>query len=60
MFPNREDWIQIKRGAEASVWKMILGDKNCVAKVAEPKLWRAVELDKRLRSERIQNFRTIT
>lgn len=55
MFPNREDWIQIKRGAEASVWKMILGDKNCVAKVAEPKLWRAVELDKRLRSERIQN-----
>lgn len=55
MFPNREDWVQIKRGAEASVWKMKFGEKNCVAKVAEPKLWRAKELDIRLRNERIQN-----
>ena len=55
MFPNREDWVQIKRGAEASVWKMTLDGKNCIAKVAEPNLWRIKALDDRLRSERIQN-----
>lgn len=55
MLENRDDWVQIKRGAEASVWKMVFGGKNCVAKVAEPKLWRAKELDVRLRNERIQN-----
>lgn len=55
MFPNRENWTPIKRGAEASVWKMVFADKRCVAKVAEPKLWRAKELDIRLRNERMQN-----
>ena len=55
MFENRENWVQIKRGAEASVWKMVFADQNCVAKVAEPKLWRAKELDVHLRNERLQN-----
>ncbi|OHT15394.1 TKL family protein kinase [Tritrichomonas foetus] len=55
MFDDRNDWVQIKRGAEASVWKMTFADKKCVAKVAEPKLWRAKELDIHLRGERLQN-----
>ena len=55
MLENKENWVQIKRGAEASIWKMTLFGKKCVAKVAEPKLWRVKELDERLRSERIQN-----
>lgn len=52
---NRENWEQIRRGAEASIWKMSLFGMNCVAKVAEPKTWRVKQLDEKLRSERIQN-----
>ena len=52
---DRSSWVQIKRGAEASVWKMSLYGKNCIAKVQEPKGWRAPQLDQHLRSERIQN-----
>lgn len=55
MLQNRDSWVQIKRGAEASIWRMKFLGKPCVAKVAEPKLWRVEQLDKRLRSERIQN-----
>lgn len=52
---DRQSWIQIKRGAEASIWKMTLYGKKCVAKVQEPKLWRAHQLDEYLRSQRLQN-----
>ncbi|EAY03878.1 TKL family protein kinase [Trichomonas vaginalis G3] len=52
---NRENWVEIKRGAEASIWKMQLFGKNCVAKVLEPKTWRAAPLDKMLRSDRIKS-----
>lgn len=55
MLQNRDSWVQIKRGAEASIWRMTFLGRPCVAKVAEPKLWRVEQLDKRLRSERIQN-----
>ena len=51
---NRENWVEIKRGAEASIWKMELFGKKCVAKCLEPKTWRAEQLDKKLRSDRIQ------
>lgn len=51
----KEGWVPIKRGAEASLWKMTLFGTPCVAKVTEPKLWRAQQLDERLRAERIQN-----
>ena len=51
----KEGWTPIKRGAEASLWKITLFGTPCVAKVTEPKLWRAKQLDERLRAERIQN-----
>lgn len=51
----KEGWTPIKRGAEASLWKITLFGTPCVAKVTEPKLWRAQQLDERLRAERIQN-----
>lgn len=52
---NREKWVQIKRGAEASIWKMELFGKKCVAKILEKKIWRPEPLDLELRKERIQN-----
>ena len=52
---KKENWIEIKRGAEASIWKINLFNKNCIAKVLEPKTWRAEQLDKKLRSDRIHN-----
>lgn len=52
---DRSQWVEIKRGAEASIWKMTLFGKQCVAKVLEPKTWRAEQLDRRLRAERIRN-----
>lgn len=51
---NREKWVEIKRGAEASIWEMELFGKQCVAKFLEPKTWRAEALDKKLRADRIQ------
>ena len=52
---EKDGWVAIKRGAEASLWKMTFFGRPCVAKVTEPKLWRAKQLDEKLRSERIQN-----
>jgi TP53 regulating kinase-like protein len=45
----------IKRGAEASLWKMTLFGRACIAKYAEPKRWRVPALDEKLRSDRLQS-----
>jgi TP53 regulating kinase-like protein len=55
MLADRSNWVAVKRGAEASIWRMTLFGEPCIAKVAEPKPWRAAVLDECLRAERIQN-----
>ena len=52
---NKENWVEIKRGAEASVWKVNLFGKDCIAKNQEPKKWRIESLDLKLRNERLHN-----
>jgi TP53 regulating kinase-like protein len=55
MLQDRSSWVMTKRGAEASLWKMTLFGKACIAKYAEPKSWRVQALDDKLRSDRLQS-----
>jgi TP53 regulating kinase-like protein len=55
MLEDRSTWVPIKRGAEASLWRMTLFGRRCVAKYSESKPWRAPALDFKLRYDRLQN-----
>jgi hypothetical protein len=52
---DQSNWVEIRRGAEASIHIMTLMGIDCVAKVQVPKTWRVPELDIALRNERFHN-----